>query len=789
MMCHPSIKEALLASTDLQITQIDIDDKEVVIKMPEGIDEFKLQQRITTLLKSIDHTPLFSDELFQEQSSEQTAQHWLQGIIGCVSGLTLMMLCMFAGPLSLAWMLPIALASAALTLVLGAASYRRAFIEWTHGKQLSMDTLFAISTIIVLILSAVSFFVPALPMMLDTGLLIFGFRHLGLAIESLITQSMQINTRFVDRLPRSVMVLGDAVHEEKPLHEIKIGACIQVQPGCVIPLDGECLNADRMIYENIITGSHDPRKTQVGEKLLSGMRVAENSDPLLLRITQPLETSYLKRRDQQNAQMRFGNKAHFEIVAKQWVHYFIPAVLMLSVLSGAVLACFFPWTIAIHSAIAVLVSACPCTLGLVVPLAVKIGMKKASDHGIQFRNKDQLQRAGEVDHIVFDLNGTLTLGVPEVVGELVWDHEQISQEQCMLAIATLEQSSKHRYGLALYRYAAPKVSTIPDVKVQRHGAGMSASIEGSMYCIGNQQMMEENDVDYQTYDQKNHIVVAPCERIFYLVRSQCIVAHLVLRDPLRPDARQMMDALKSLGQTLWICTGDEFVTAQGYASQLDIPFEHIRARQRSALDKDDKSLFVTSLADQGYKVAMVGDDGNDVNALSASYFGLALRSERGDDVAAANAGAVIHGSSLLPVVHAFTVAQQTVSNIKQNLYMSLGYNIVTELLMGGFLVALGVVLNPSVGAALMIVQMCLILGNAYRFQQEPLLEASVLSPSEHGVGNEALKDKTVDGPKHAHIVDHGRDRVSALWTKPVTLNAPPLSLPPSHFLSHGASLL
>lgn len=789
--CHNPIKDALMADAALQLDGIEIDDKEVSIHVPEGVDEYWLQQRIIAVLRSIGHSPVFSDELFQEQSSEQTVQHWFQGIVGCVSGLTLMMFCLIVGPMSMGFMLPITLLAGALTLILGRASYERAFIEWTNAKQLSMDSLFAVSTFIVLIMSVVSLFVPGLPMMLDTGLLIFGFRHLGLAIESSLTQRMQINTRFVDRLPKTVQVVSDDydVCDEKPLHAVKVGDWLEIQPGDIIPLDGECLNEHHEIYDEIITGSYLPRKIQRGEKLLSGMRVAGAGEALILQVTQPLETSHLKRRDELNAKTRFENKANLEIIAKTLVNYFIPVVLVLALLSGGVLACFFPWTIAIRCAIAVLVSACPCTLGLVVPLAVKIGMKKASDSGVQFQSKEQLQRAGEVDCVVFDLNGTLTRGVPEVLGELAWDEKQISQEECFRAIAILEKNSNHPHGRALYQYVQNKTPPVSEADVRRHHAGVSARIGEHEYLLGNQQMLAEHHIDPEAYHQQNQLELKPCARFIYLVRSQRIVAHVVLQDPLRRDARPMVDALRALGKTVFICTGDEMETAQGYAEQLNIPVEHIKARQRCSLtgnDEDDKSLFIRELTAQGHRVAMVGDAGNDANAISASYFGLALRSAGSDEVTAARAGAVIYSSSLLPVLSAFAVAQQTVSHIKQNLLMSLGYNVVTEILMGGLLVALGVVLNPGIGVALMIIQMCLILGNAYRFQQEPLVDSALTPEMYDETSDNAVSESVTDDLSHLHQASPEQDVVRAFWTRPETLNALPLSQHSLRSLSHEA---
>lgn len=793
--CHNPIKDALLANRALPIDRIEIDDKEVSIHVPTGTDELWLQQKISDTLRTIGHQPVFSDESFQEQSSEQTTQHWFQGIVGCVSGLTLMMLCFVVGPMSMGLLLPMTLLSGALTLILGAGSYRRAFMEWTNTKQLSMDSLFAVSTIIVLIISVVSLFVPGLPMMLDTGLLIFGFRHLGLAIESSITRSMQMNTRFVDRLPQTVQVASDDydVCDEKPLDAVKVGDLLELQPGDMIPLDGVCLNETADIYDDIITGSYLPRRIQKGESLLSGMRVAEDSDALILEVTQPLDTSHLKRRDELNAKTRFENKAGLELTAKTLVNYFIPTVLVFALVSGVLLACFFPWTLAIRCAIGVLVSACPCTLGLVVPLAVKIGLKKASDSGVQFRSKEQLQHAGEVDCVVFDLNGTLTCGVPEVLGDIVWDKEQINREACFRVIALLEKKSKHPYGRALYAYVKDKTPSEDDVDVQRHHSGVSAQIDDEEYLIGNQQILDENGIDPHAYHQENHLELKPCERFIYLVRSQRIVAHVVLHDPLRQDARPMVDGLRALDKTVYICTGDVAETAQGYAQQLNIPVEHIKAKQRCTLnesDEENKAMFIRRLTAQGHCVAMVGDAGNDADAISASHFGLALRSAGSDDVTQAKAGAIIYSSSLLPVISAFAISQETVSHIKQNLFISLGYNLLTELLMGGLLVALGVVLNPSVGAALMIVQMCLILGNAYRFQQAPVIDSGFGSEVLHGVGEDEVSESVLHSPasffkQNACL----RDELNVPDLRRPGASVSPLLTHSPHFLSRVASQL
>lgn len=729
--CVQPVKEALRLCTELEVDDITFDPttKEMSIRVPETLSDHHLRQYITETLKRYHHIPVFSDSLSLQA---ETRLHWIRGILGTAFGVVLLMMSLFIGPLSLGLMIPISLISIALTLWLGASSYQRSFKEWSTLK-LSMDSLFAVSTVVVLAVSLVSFFVPWLPMMLDTGLLIFGFRHLGLAIEGKLTRAMQLDVRFVDRLPKLVKVLIGEQFEEQPLRSIQPGAILEIQPGDIIPLDGECLNDNHLIYDDIVTGAYLPRQIQKNERLLSGMRLAQGTEVLKLKVTQSFETSHLRSRDRRIAKAKFEKKADFEIFASKVLHYFIPIVFLLSVIATGVLAYFFSWAIAIRCGIGILVSACPCTLGLVVPLAMKIGMRKAADNGVQFHSAEQLQRAGEVDCVVLDLNGTLTQGVP-VVTHSKFDASLINRTEFLNVIAAIEKNSEHPIGRAIYNYTQKQMPTNGCLlsNTQRHHFGVSTLINNQTYLLGNQRMMDDFGIDVSNIAKD--IELNAGDSIVYLAREKKILGYIVLTDLIRKDAALLVDSLKKLGKKVFICTGADAATAIRCADELSIPHANIRASQRCSFDSndkdDDKSLFIQQLKAKKYRVSMVGDAGNDALAIAASDFGLAIRSRGSDDVAQAEAGAVIYGSSLLPVISAFEISKQAVNNIKQNLIMSLGYNLITELFMGGALVALGVMLNPSIGVALMIVQMCLILANAQRFKQQALPHLTPLQSGE-----------------------------------------------------------
>lgn len=780
--CAQSIKDALTACSELEIDDISFDatTKKMSIRIPESLSDRFLRQTITKVLSASRYTPVFSDTL---SLKAETRRHWIYGAIGSISGIALLIFTLFFGALPLMWMVLLSLASSALTLWLGYDSYKRAWAEWRNllfGREkksdtrLSMDSLFAVSTTVVLIVSLVSFFVPWLPMMLDTGLLIFGFRHLGLGIEGSLKRAMRFDIRFVDRLPKTVRVRAVNGIEEQLLKSIQPGAILEVLPGEIIPLDGDCLNENQLIYEDIITGAYLPREIKANEKLLSGMRVARGGEPLLLKVTKPFTTSYLKYRDQQLEKAVFEKSADFEKTASKILHYFIPAVFALALISAGVVACFFPWAIAIRCAIAVLVSACPCTLGLVVPLAVKIAMQKAADHGVQFRSAEQLQRAGEVDCVVLDLNGTLTTGVPVVAHQPVFVESLINEVEFFQAIVTLEKQSEHPIGRALYDYAKQQVPRQVEMKtaVQRQHFGVSASIDGREYALGNRSMMNALGIDLSSMPIK--VPLKAGNSLVYLARDKQIMGYVVVTDPLRKDAALLVNSLKKLGKKIFICTGADLATAERAADELHITRENVRASQRCSFDsndsndsKDDKSLFIKELQKKGHCVAMVGDAGNDALAIATSDFGLAVGSKGRDEMARSKAGADVHDTSLLPVITAFMVSKQAVSNITQNLAMSLSYNLGTELLVGGILVALGVMLNPSIGVALMIGQMCLILGNAYRFKQQSLPHLVPSKENTESPGDSAgyctrLLGKP--GPTKTYSLNHENAMVSPpLW--------------------------
>ena len=750
VMCAAPIIAALTKCKEaLQIESFHVDHDEQTLKVVMKDAQFSSEKLSKSVCKALDNIGVecaiklvnVSVRAVKESSFKKLFHmHWLWGLIGTGTGVAFLSLSLALGILPLGAMITMASISMPLTLLLGAESYKEAATKLFKTGALTMDALFAISTLTVIVVSISAFFFPWLPMMLDAGLLIFGFRHIGLAIEESIKKTIGIRTTFKDRLPSHVNRVNGDFPGKTALKEIQPGDILLINPPDILPVDGFSMVDESAVLETIITGSTLPRRVVLGEPLLAGMYVAPHAGPLRIRVSAVGRQSYLSKLDDHILSAN-GEKAPLETATNRILQYFIPAVLIFSLLSLGLISYFFSFSLAIGCAVSVLVSACPCTLGFITPLAVKIGMKKAAEHGVQFKSAKHLQEAEQIDSVVFDLHGTLTKGVPKVSSCGVMPEIQLSRYELLSHFYALEAISLHPMAKAICKYVKDdfnKLGTALPVAedIQRdtsNHSGLVGFIDGMEYVLGNQKMMDNQRVDMQ-HVEHNLPIIEVGDSVIYLARAKKVIGYVILTDPLRDDALHVVNALKLLKKKVYLCTGADEATATRYAKKLGIPTKNTYA---GCVGSDivpslrNKKAFIKQLKKEGHRVAMIGDAANDAVAVAASDFGIAIKSNDGDEITQQQAGAVIQNGSLLPVVGAFAVAQQTVNNIKQNLVASVVYNTLTMLIAGGLLLAINVVINPGIGVALMILQTSLILLNAYRFKKQGLPHLKQKSDEEH----------------------------------------------------------
>ena len=648
---------------------------------------------------------------------------WFTGFAGVGSGLLLLILPLITGPLPLIAMTIIAVPSVALTLFLGAESYIKATKLLLNGA-LNMDSLFAISTLVALGASIAAFFFPGFPMMFETGLIIFGFRHIGQAIRESLEQRMELTQRFQDRTPRFVKKqYPDTTFKMVPSDSIQPDDVICIAAGELIAVDGICETGSATIDRSIEYGSSkEPVPLRPGARISAGTILLAGS--ITLRATAPVHLSLLARKDASIANsLNDDKKTSWATEAETALYYFIPIVLGIAVLSGIFIGLFFPITLAVQCMIAVMVSACPCTLGLVTGLTVQVGMKKAMEHHIEFKSTRKLEEIDQITRVVFDVNGTLTTSEPEVIEAFHIHDTDCTYENFLSYALLLEQSSTKSIGMAIYNYAKTKItpSTIPmDVPIDTSNhSGVQTMIDGAHYRLGNQDFMQEHAILLASYQASHpHRPLDSDETILYLARDNRIMGHFIVRRPLRPEAKDVIDAIRKMGKEVYICTGSSEDVALRYAKALKISIDNVRYGMTS----EEKVNYIKTLQENNkYGVAMIGDEENDTDPIAASDFGVAMPVDGLGNMNHHVSAAQMQMCSLEPLVAAFEISKQTTSNIRKNLIFSWSYNTFALLLPIILVLTTGIAISPGVCAALMIIQTAFVLLNTYWFKQQPLV--------------------------------------------------------------------
>ncbi|WP_131795435.1 heavy metal translocating P-type ATPase [Fluoribacter gormanii] len=643
--------------------------------------------------------------------------HWLKAALGLIWGIGMLVIAVGSFNIPMIAYYIITGLTTLMTLYLGYNVYQSAWHTLLE-KEWDTTTLYAISTLTIVAVSIASLFIPGLPMMFEAAPLVLGFWHLGEGIEHTLIDEINKKLDVRDCLPQLVLLKGKS---EKAISAKNLipNDIIIIKKGEVIPVDG-ILTTTALLYTTRIDGSPHLQTFYPGEKVKAGMRLADHIPSLEMRVTKTYQNSYLsliaKNIEQANAE-----KAPIEQFANKVLKYFIPGLLAIALISGIVIGSVFNPAIAIQCVISVLVSACPCALSLITPMAVQIGMKKASENGIHFNNGKALQAAADIDTVVFDLNGTLTQGNIEV------QTLQIADKKFLRHIALLESQSDHPTAQIIRSYIEDQNITAEEpLEItaidKSHHSGIKAVIEGETFMIGNKEMLFANgitDINEPFDDPENGGV--------YIVRGSTVIGQVALTDPLRIDAIATVKQLQRLGKTVHICTGADKATAKKYAASLGISEENICANTVGAVTgpyEVSKISYIELLKRKGCKVAMVGDAANDVSAIAYSDLGIAVKSSIGDTITQQHAGVVIQQGILFPIATAFDVAKKTKQNIIQNLSISLSYNSIITLVAGGLFVALGFALNPAVGVALMVLESAIVLTNLYRFKHQEVMSAA-----------------------------------------------------------------
>ena len=532
----------------------------------------------------------------------------------------------------------------------------------------------------------------------EAGVMVIGFVSLGKFLEHRTKKSSLNSLGLLLKLtPTQVNVQRDGEWKQLPIDQVQIGDLIRANHGERIAADGIIESGSGWADESHLTGESNPEEKKVGGKVLAGALMTEGS--VVYRATQLGSQTLLG--DMMNALSEAqGSKAPIARVADKAAAVFVPAVVGIALLTFiATWLVKGDWTVALMHAVAVLVIACPCALGLATPAAIMVGMGKAVKHGIWFKDAAAMEEAAHVDAVVLDKTGTLTEGKPQVAAVYCVPDSGFDEDALYRIAAAVEQNAAHPLARAIVSAAQARGLDIPAAQNAQTvvGAGITAEVEGvGLVKAGKAEFAELTLPKFSdgVWDIASIVAVS--------VDNKPIGA-FALADALKADTAEAIGRLKKHGIDVYIMSGDNQGTVEYVAKQLGI------AHAFGNMSPRDKAAEVQKLKAAGKTVAMVGDGINDAPALAAANVSFAMKG--GADVAEHTASATLMQHSVNQLADALLVSQATLKNIKQNLFFAFFYNI-----LGIPLAALGF-LNPVIAGAAMAASSVSVLSNALRLKR------------------------------------------------------------------------
>ncbi|WP_153718166.1 heavy metal translocating P-type ATPase [Eikenella corrodens] len=605
------------------------------------------------------------------------------------------------------WMIPpvwqFALASV-VQLWLAVPFYKSAWAS-IRGGLANMDVLVTIGTVSIYLYSVyMLFFSPHAAhgmahVYFEAGVMVIGFVSLGKFLEHRTKKSSLNSLGLLLKLtPTQVNVQREGEWKQLPIDQVQIGDLIRANHGERIAADGIIESGSGWADESHLTGESNPEEKKAGGKVLAGALMTEGS--VVYRATQLGSQTLLG--DMMNALSEAqGSKAPIARVADKAAAMFVPAVVGIALLTFiATWLVKGDWTVALMHAVAVLVIACPCALGLATPAAIMVGMGKAVKHGIWFKDAAAMEEAAHVDAVVLDKTGTLTEGRPQVAAVYCVPDSGFDEDALYRIAAAVEQNAAHPLARAIVSAAQARGLDIPAAQNAQTvvGAGITAEVEG----VG---LVKAGKLDFAELRLPENLSddVWRIASIVAVSANGKPIGAFALADALKADTAEAIGRLKKHGIDVYIMSGDNQGTVEYVAKQLGI------AHAFGNMSPRDKAAEVQKLKAAGKTVAMVGDGINDAPALAAANVSFAMKG--GADVAEHTASATLMQHSVNQLADALLVSQATLKNIKQNLFFAFFYNI-----LGIPLAALGF-LNPVIAGAAMAASSVSVLSNALRLKR------------------------------------------------------------------------
>ena len=600
----------------------------------------------------------------------------------------------------------------------GGEFYRQAWAAARHGAT-NMNTLVVVGTSAAYLYSAFVTLWPELAaqwnlpahLYFESAVLIIALILLGRWLEARAKRSTGEAIRALMGLQaRTARVLRDGVEVDVPVEQVVAGDLIRVRPGEKVPVDGVVRDGGSQVDESMLTGESLPVSKRAGDTVFgatinrTGSFVFEatrvGADTTLAQIVRLVEEAQ-------------GSKAPMQRLADTVSSRFVPLVLVLAALTFAGWMIWGPEpriSFAIQAAIAVLVIACPCALGLAAPTAIMVGTGKAAENGILVRGGEALEQARKITAIVLDKTGTITQGKPAVAEVVSAD---LSDDEVLRLAGALEVSSEHPLGEAIVAAAREHGGVLPAVTgfTSITGKGIEGHVNQHDVLVGNRALLADRGIDPGALAAAADRMAASGATPVYVAVDGKAAGVIAVADTVKPESREAIEQLRALGLDVWMLTGDNQATSDAIAQQVGIPADRVLAEVLPG----DKAAKVRELQAQGQTVAMVGDGINDAPALAQADLGIAMGA--GTDVAMAASDITLIGGDLRQIVTAIALSRRTVNTIRQGLFWAFAYNVaLIPLAMGVLYPFTGILLSPMIAAGAMALSSVSVVANALRLR-------------------------------------------------------------------------
>ena len=594
-------------------------------------------------------------------------------------------------------------------------------------RNLNMFTLIGLGVAVAWIYSFVATIAPGIfpdSVRLESGIVPVYFEAAAVIVALvLLGQVLELRARsrtnaaiklLLGLAPKTARIVrDDGTEKDIPMEQVQPGDKLRVRPGEKVPVDGTVVEGQSHVDESMVTGEPVPVEKHAGAKVIGA---TVNGTGSLLMVAEKVGSDTLLSQIVTMVAQAQRSRAPIQKLADVVAGYFVPAVVVVAVITLIVWGFWGPEPRLAHAvinAVAVLIIACPCALGLATPVSIMVGTGRGAMMGVLFKNAEALEVMRKVDTLVVDKTGTLTEGHPELAG--VTAAEGFEEDEILRLAASLERGSEHPLAAAIVRGAEQRGLDLAKAEDFQSvtGKGVTGKVAGRTIALGNLKLLEDQNIDVGTLPAQADAQRAEGQTVMFIAIDGRAAGLIGVADPVKATTPEAIKLLHEEGMEIVMLTGDSRKTAEAVAGRLGID------RVQAEVLPDQKASVVKQLQDEGRIVAMAGDGINDAPALAQAHVGIAMGT--GTDVAMESAGVTLVKGDLRGIVRARRLSRATMRNIRQNLFFAFIYNTLGVPVAAGVLYPFfGVLLSPMIAAAAMSFSSVSVITNALRLRRVSL---------------------------------------------------------------------